>query len=83
MQTTYIMTGTVNDDHTLILDEALPISQGKVRVVVEVLPIETRPTLAETLARIHEGQRLRGHLSPSREEVDARIRDERNSWDED
>ncbi len=32
---TYIVTGTLTDDHTVTLDEALPLTPMKVRLVVE------------------------------------------------
>ena len=35
--TTYIVTGTISDDHTVALDKALPIKEGKVRLVVGLL----------------------------------------------
>lgn len=82
MQPSYVMTATVNDDHTLTLDEALPISKGKVRLIVEVLPMESKHSFMEVMEKIWAGQRARGHIPPTREEVDARIREERNSWDE-
>jgi hypothetical protein len=32
METAYIVTGTLTDDHTVTLDESLPMAQGKVRL---------------------------------------------------
>jgi hypothetical protein len=49
---------------------------------VEVLPAEPRRTLSEVLEEIHRGQRERGFVPPMREEVDAYLKAERDSWDE-
>jgi hypothetical protein len=81
MQNAFIVTGSVADDRTLKLDEPLPVKAGKVRVTVEVLPDEHKPTLSEVLDRIHQGQRERGFVPPTREEVDAYLNAERDSWD--
>ena len=35
MHQAYVVTGTLTDDHTLALDEALPLQGGRVRVVVD------------------------------------------------
>jgi len=76
---TYVVTGTISDEHSVTLDEPLPISQGKVRLVVE--PI-TRPqrSYMEAMETIRERQRLRGHQPPTKEEVDAYLQAERDSW---
>jgi hypothetical protein len=82
MPRTYTVTGAVIDGQTLKLDEALPISQGKVRVVVEVVEPETNPPFMEVMEQIWAGQRARGHVPPTREEVDAYLKAERDSWDD-
>jgi hypothetical protein len=81
VQQAYILTATVTDAQTLKLDETLPVQEGKVRVVVEVLPAETKPPLREVLTAIHQGQRERGFVPPTRAEVDAALKAERDSWD--
>jgi hypothetical protein len=82
VQNAYIVTGSLTDERTLKLDEALPVQAGKVRVTVEVLPTEPGPTLDEVLERIHRGQHERGFVPPAREEVDAYLNAERDSWDD-
>jgi hypothetical protein len=82
MQNAYVVTGSVTDETTLKLDEALPIKAGKVRVTVEVLAADSTPTLSEVLDRIHQGQRERGFVPPTREAVDAYLKAERDSWDD-
>lgn len=41
MQNAYVVTGTLTDDHTVALDEPLPVSFVKVRLVIE--PIQEQP----------------------------------------
>jgi hypothetical protein len=82
MQQAFVLTATLTDAQTLKLDEALPVQEGKVRVVVEVLPAAGKPSLSEVLARIHQGQRERGFTPRTREEVDAYLKAERESWDD-
>lgn len=80
----YILTGTLTDERTVKLDESIPAlaANGKVRVVVEPLTgVQTRPLL-DVLAEIHDDQRARGYKPRTREEVDAYIRAERESWDD-
>ncbi|MCL4204645.1 MAG: hypothetical protein KJ000_19330 [Pirellulaceae bacterium] len=79
---TYVVTGTIADEHTVALDEPLPISQGKVRLVVEPITVPQRSYM-EVMETIRERQRLRGHRPPTKEEVDAYIQGERNSWGDD
>ena len=73
METAYIVTGTLTDDHTVKLDESLPLAQGKVRLSVEPLsPAPKRPH-NEVIAEIRERQRSRGHQPRTREQIDADI----------
>lgn len=82
MQTAYIVTGTLIDEHTVKLDEALPLAQTKVRLSVEPLvPAPKRPH-DEVVAEIWERQKARGHQPPTRAEVDAHLQAERESWDD-
>ncbi len=82
METAYIVTGTLTDDHTVTLDESLPMVQGKVRLSVEPLaPTPKRPH-GEVIAEIRERQRARGHQPRTREEIDADIQAERDSWND-
>lgn len=79
MNNTYIVTGTLTDDRTVTLDEALPPTPMKVRLVVEPLrPVSQRPYL-EVMADIRQRQRARGHQPAAREEVDAYLQAERDS----
>jgi hypothetical protein len=79
MQHAYVVTGLLTDGRTVTLDEALPFSGAKVRLVVEPLPRELRP-YDEVMAEIHARQIARGHQPPTKEEVDAYLQAERDSW---
>ena len=81
MRNAYVLTGTVSDERTLNLDEDLPVKAGKVRVVVELIQAPLPNDYPEFMARLREQQRQRGHVPRTREEVDAYLKAERDSWD--
>lgn len=82
MQNAYVVTGNLTDGRTVTLNEALPVLNGRVRVVVELIdsPPPQRP-IQEVMAEIYERQRQRGHKPRTKEEVDADLQAERDSWD--
>jgi hypothetical protein len=82
MHRAYIVTGTLTDAQTVSLDETLPLTPTRVRVVVEPLLSASPRQFQEIMAEIHERQRTRGHTPPTREEVDAYLQAERDSWEE-
>ena len=82
MQTAYITTGTLNDDWTVTLDEALPLGQVKVRLAIEPIEMRSLRSHDEVVAEIWERQQKRGFQPPTRAEVDADLIAERDSWDE-
>lgn len=82
METAYIVTGTLTDDHTVALDEALPLSPGKVRLSVEPLANTPKRPHDEMIAEIWARQKARGHQPRTREEIDAYIQAERDSWND-
>lgn len=82
MQNAYVVTGTLTDEHTVTLDEALPLTPMKVRLVVEPLPPVPQRSYHEVMADIRREQQARGFKPPSREEVDAYLQAERDSWGE-
>jgi hypothetical protein len=81
MHNAYIVTGTLTDAQTVTLDEALPLTPTRVRLVVEPLLPASPCQYQEVMAEIRERQRVRGHQPPSREEVDAYLQAERESWE--
>jgi len=82
METAYIVTGTLTDEHTVKLDEALPLAQGKVRLSVELLAPAAKRPHDEVIAEIWARQNARGHQPRTREEIDALLQAERDSWDD-
>ena len=82
METAYIVTGTLTDDHTVTLDESLPLAQGKVRLSVEPLGASPKRPHDEAIAEIWARQKARGHQPRTREEIDAYIQAERDSWND-
>ena len=82
MQHAYVVTGTLTDTRTVTLDEEVPLPSARVRLVVEPLGSAAGRPYQEVVAAIRERQRARGHQPPTREDVDAYVRSERDSWPE-
>lgn len=84
MQNAYVVTGTLTDEKTVKLDEAVPVQMSQVRLVLVIEPLTTpaRRPAADVLAEIWEGQQARGHVPPTRDEVDTYLKAERDSWDD-
>jgi len=82
MRNAYIVMGMLTDAHTVTLDEALPLTPTKVRLVVEPLSPASQRPYHEVVAEIRDRQRARSHQPPTREEVDSYLRAERDSWGE-
>ena len=76
----YVLTGTLKDDQTVTLDEALPLKSGRVLLTLEPLRPEPRKPYQEVVAGIRRRQLARGHQPRTREEVDAWLSAERESW---
>jgi hypothetical protein len=76
----YVLTGTLRDELTVALDEALPLKSGRVRLTLEAVGPEPQKHYQEVLADIRRRQRARGHQPRTREEVDASLASERESW---
>jgi hypothetical protein len=77
-----MVTGTLTDQRTVALDEALPIVSSKVRVVVEPIMSPSSRTYQEVLADIRARQDHRGFRAATLEEVDRALAAERESWAE-
>ena len=82
MQNAYIVTGTLTNERTVTLDEALPLTETKVRLVVEPLASTSQRSYPEIMAAIRKRQAARGHQPPTVQEVDAYLQSERDSWEE-
>jgi hypothetical protein len=63
--------GTLRPDGTLVLDTKPDLPPGRVRVTMQ--PLEARADVIEVLQRIHAEQAAGGHVSRSREQIDADI----------
>jgi hypothetical protein len=82
MAKSYVLTGTLKDERTVTLDEDLPLRSGRVRLTVEPHGHAPPKLYLEVLAAIRQRQSARGHQPPTREEVDAYLKSERESWGE-
>jgi hypothetical protein len=80
MPKSFIVTGTLTDDQTVRLDEAVPLSSGKVRLVVEPLTSKPRRSYLEVMEEIRRNQKARGHVPSSWGEIDEYLKGERESW---
>ena len=81
MSQTFEVNGEMTDSRHVKLDEAIPLSQGKVRVIVEPVAATAKPDLKEFLEQMWEAQRRRGHVPRTKEQIDADLNAERDSWD--
>lgn len=83
MSKTAITTGTLVNERTVELDNAINLPPMKVRLAIEPLAVMPRQCYRpEVITEIHAAQAARGHRPPSRQEVDHRLQLERDSWGE-
>lgn len=79
---TYEVMGTTEDGVTIVLETPVPV-RGRVRIWVEPEPpakVEGKEDLWSFLEEMHARQKARGHVPPTPEEVDARLRELRAEW---
>ena len=81
MSQSFQVTGELIDPQMVKLDQPIPAAPGKVRVTVELLSGEKGSNLNEFMERMWEQQRSRGHVPRTKEEIDAHLNTERDSWD--
>ena len=81
MATPYVVTGTLSNGRVVELDEPLPLGDGKVQVSVEPIAAKSVRPVQEFLEELRKEQAARGHVPPTREEVDRYLAEERASWD--
>ncbi len=77
--------GEVQADGTLMLDKRLELPAGRVRVTVQPVAVSEAPNLVRFQAmmeKIWAGQKARGHVPRSKEEIDAEIRQLREEAEE-
>jgi hypothetical protein len=63
--------GTLREDGTLELDDKPDLPPGRVKVTVEPVLDITQTDVWQVLERIWAGQRARGHVPRTREQIDA------------
>jgi hypothetical protein len=74
-QTAIVVQGIVKADGTLELAEKLNVPAGRVQVVIQPLPDLSSDPFLQRMEAIWAGQRARGHVPRTREEIDAELRD--------
>jgi hypothetical protein len=77
----YTVTGTISDGRTVILDEALPLKDARVRVTLDAEERHPRKSYEQVLGEIRARQEARGHVPRPWSEIEAQIREERDAWD--
>ncbi len=82
MKNVYLVEGILIDECTVKLNEKVPVQNGRVSVMVEAVEeSEPKRSLAETIAYIQREQEKSYFVASTRKEVDARLAEERASWD--
>jgi hypothetical protein len=74
--------GTLQEDGTLVLDDKPNLPPGRVKVTVESVPDLTQTDVWQVLEQIWEGQRARGHVPRSKEDIDAELEASREEDEE-
>jgi hypothetical protein len=75
--------GTVQPDGTLVLDEKLTLPPGRVRVTVQpMVQFPMDDPFWQRMQAIWDGQKARGHVPRSKEEIDAELRALRDEAEE-
>ncbi|MGC8638914.1 MAG: hypothetical protein ACP5XB_03425 [Isosphaeraceae bacterium] len=82
MQEAYVVSGSLIDSRTISLDEPVPAASGKVRVIVELARSGRKMSHEEFVAWLRERHEARGAIPRTREQIDASLRAERESWDD-
>jgi hypothetical protein len=78
----YVVTGRRSNGRVVELDEPVPLADAKVRVRIEPLLTPSARSYAEVMGDLRRRQSERGHVAPTRDEVDGYLRAERESWGE-
>jgi hypothetical protein len=81
MSHVYQVTGELTDSRHVTLDQPIPLTAGRVRVMVEQLPTGPKQDLSAFERTLRDRQQARGHLPRTKEEIDAYLAAERDSWD--
>ena len=65
--------GTLREDGTLVLDDRPNLPPGRVKVTIEPVPDLTQTDVWQVLEHIRAGQRARGYVPRTREQIDAEL----------
>ncbi|MCP4539488.1 MAG: hypothetical protein GY832_20320 [Chloroflexi bacterium] len=77
----YTVSGDLSNERTVVLDQPAPLPIGRVRVTVVALPSpKSKAPFRAKLETIHQALRASGYRPRTREQVDAQIQAERESW---
>ncbi len=82
MSANYTATGTLVDGRTVTLDEPIPLTSGRVKVVIESIPMEQFDTLEAFLEALQKRRAERGYVPRTREEIDREMQEERDGWND-
>src|SRR5947209_7448603 len=74
--------GTLREDGTLVLDQKPALPPGRVKVRVEPSVDITKTDIWQVIEQIWAGQRARGAVPCTREEIDAELEAARNEDEE-
>ncbi len=74
--------GTLREDGTLVLDQKPNLPPGRVKVTVELVSDLTQTDVWQVLERIWAGQRARGHIPRTKEQIDAELEQARQQDEE-
>jgi len=78
-----VLEGMVQPDGTLVLDQPTKLPAGRVQVIVQALPtLPDGDPFWDMLKSIWAGQKARGHIPRSADEIEAERRETRESWEE-
>ncbi len=83
MNDIYETTAVFSDEKTLVLDKRLPITGGRVKVIVEPLIQSEQLSTSDFLIRlqaIHKTLFESGFTPPTRAQIDAELYQMRNEW---
>jgi hypothetical protein len=82
MTRNYTVMGTIIDGKTITLDEPIPLSAGRVKMVVEELAFEQVSSLEDFLEKLQRRREGRNYVPRSREEIDRALQEDRDGWDD-
>ncbi len=78
-----VIEGTIQPDGTLVLDEPTKLPAGRVQVVVQSLPgLPEGDPFWDMMQSIWAGQKARGFVPRSAEQVEAERQETREHWEE-